>query len=166
MKSLLTLAVTILVGTGAPRFSPAFGEKVDPQQSTTAAAADQATKPAEPKGGSTLIGCLSGPDHDGKYTLRSMEHRSGVEVFGLDELKSDSGGKVKLTGSWKPADQSQQSGSAKKERSFEATKVELMAETCQSPSTKTPVSKQKQEKQQQKQKESANAPTSGDASNH
>ncbi len=165
MKSLLTLAAAILIGTGALRLSPVFGETLALQQDNPAKSANQATKPAEPKGGSTLIGCLSGPDHDGEYLLRSMEHRSGVEVFGLDELQIASGGKVKLTGSWKPADQPAKSGSAKKDRKFEATQVELMAETCQAPSEKTPVSKQKQATQQQKQKQkgSANAPASGGA---
>lgn len=130
---------------------------------------------AQPKGGTTLIGCLSGPDRDGKFILYSMEHRTGVEVFGSDqfsdELKADSGGKVKLTGSWKPADQAQaqgaKSGGTKKERRFEATQVELMAEACQNPSEKTPVSmkKQQQEQQKQKQKAAASVPASGDTSN-
>jgi len=128
-------------------------------------AADQTAKP---KSGTTLIGCLSGPDRDGKYTLRSMEHRTGVEVFGSDELNADAGGKVKLTGSWKLAEQAagqtSKPGSTKKERSFEATEVEVVAEVCQAPSEKTPVSKRKQQQEQQKQKSAASAPASGDTS--
>ena len=37
--------------------------------------------------GTTLIGCLAGPDADDHYTLTSMQHRMGVDVVGGDELK-------------------------------------------------------------------------------
>ena len=59
---------------------PAFTQTSDPR--TQAAKPDQTAKSAEPQGHSTLIGCLSGPDVSGKYLLRSMEHRTGVEVVG------------------------------------------------------------------------------------
>src|SRR5271165_2562587 len=93
-----SMAVAQITGSaGAPSFSFAFGEAVGFQsQDNSAGTTDQATKPAEPKGGTTLIGCLSGPDSDGKFTLRSMSHRTGVEVFGPGNLKDDSGSKVKL----------------------------------------------------------------------
>jgi len=134
-------------------------------------------KPAEDKGHATLIGCLSGPDKNGNYTLHSMSYRTGVEVFGPDDLKSASGSKVKLTGSWQPGDQPVKAGSAKKAGRFRATDLEVMAATCEAPSEKTPVSKEKQQRQQQKQIEqkieqqqqqqqkqdsSANPPASGD----
>jgi hypothetical protein len=145
-------------------------------QSTASGAQNDSTaanQSAKPKGGTTLIGCLSGPDPDGKYTLRSMEHRIGVEVFGSDKLKVDSGGKVQLTGSWKPAeqsaDQTAKAGSAKKHGKFEATEVELLAEACQAPTEKTPVSKKKQQQEQlkqeqQKQKSATSTSTSADTS--
>lgn len=139
-------------------------------------------KPADDKGHATLIGCLSGPGKDGKYTLRSMSQRTGVEVFGPDDLKSASGSKVKLTGSWKPGDQPVKAGSAKRAGKFQATELEVMAATCEAPIEKTPVSKEKQQRQQQeqiehqieqqqhqqqqqKQDSSANRPASGDTSN-
>src|SRR5208283_3037465 len=154
------LALVILIGilAGAPPFLPAFGERVGLQsQDNSATGTDQATKPAEPKG-TTLIGCLSGPDPDGKFALRSMSHRTGVEVFGLDDLKNDAGSKVKLTGSWKPLDQPVVKG--KESRKFQATDIEVLAQKCEAPSETTAVSKAKQQKQQQKQKASEN--TSGD----
>lgn len=117
---------------------------------------DQAAKPAEPQGHTTLIGCLSGPDDaTGEYTLHSMSHRTGVEVFGSNDLKKGSGAKVKLTGLWKPGDQPAVKG--KEPRKFQASEVEVMSEKCEAPSEKTPISKQKQEKQQQKQESSAPA---------
>ncbi len=67
---------------------------------------DQVTKPAGAKG-TTLIGCLNGPNAEGKYVLTSMQHRTGVQVLGPDDLKNDSGSKVKLTGSWEANPQQQ-----------------------------------------------------------
>ena len=45
---------------------------------------DQVTKPAGAKG-TTLIGCLSGPNTEGKYVLTNMQHRAGVQVLGFDD---------------------------------------------------------------------------------
>jgi hypothetical protein len=137
--------------------------------------------PGQTKGHATLIGCLSGPDKDGKYTLRSMSQRTGVEVFGPGDLKSASGSKVKLTGLWTPGDQPVKEGSAKKAGKFQATELEVMAATCEAPIEKTPISKEKEQRQQQqkiehqieeqqhqqqqqKQDSGANPPPSGDAS--
>src|SRR3954454_24344120 len=55
---------------------------------TSATTGDQITKPAAAKG-STLIGCLSGPNHDGKFILHNMSNRSGVEILGPSNLKDD-----------------------------------------------------------------------------
>ncbi len=146
-----TLSLALLIST-APFFSPALrGSESLQSQDISSAGTAQSTKPAEGKGGTTLIGCLSGPDSDGKFTLRSMSHRTGVEVFGPDNLKDDSGSKVKLTGSWKPGEQPAVKG--KESRTFQATDIEVMAQKCEVPSEKTPVSKGKQ----QKQKSAANA---------
>ena len=153
------LTLAMLIGVGA-LCSPALGERVGLQEDTSAPGAGQAAKTAEEKGGTTLIGCLSGPNSDGKFTLRSMSHRTGVEVFGPENLKDDAGSKVKLTGSWKPGEQPAAKG--RESRTFQATDIEVLAQKCEAPSEKTPVSKGKQQ-QQQKQKGAANA--TGDATN-
>lgn len=128
-------------------------------QDNSAVSGDQVTKPAGAKS-STLIGCLSGPDSNGRYTLRSMEHRTGLQVLGPDDLKSDSGSKVKLTGWWIPGDQPAESTKGKESRKFQASEVEVLAQKCVAPSETTPVSKKKQQQEQQKQKSTAGA--SGD----
>jgi hypothetical protein len=148
----MTLAITVGLAAWA-QDSAAPASNARTRQGST----DQAAQPAEPHGHTMLIGCLSGPDASGKYTLRSMEHRTGVEVFGSDDLEKGSGDKVKLTGSWKPGDKPTAKG--KESRKFQASEVEVMSETCQIPSETTPVSKQKQEKQQQKK---SSTPASGD----
>ena len=159
MKSIqhaAALAITLsLVAWAQDSPPPPTSDAPHRQQGNT----DQAAKPAGSQGNATLIGCLSGPDASGKYMLRSMEHRTGVEVFGSDELKKGSGDKVKLTGSWKPGDKPAVKG--KESRKFQTSDVEVMSEKCEAPSEKTPVSKQKQEKQQPKQQ--STAPAGGDS---
>ena len=109
---------------------------------TSGISGDQVTKPAGAKG-TTLIGCLAGPDADGKYTLTSMQHRTGVTVLGPDDLKNASGGKVKLTGSWQSVAEPDVSKKKASVRPFQATAVEVVSENCQAPSTTTPSKKQK-----------------------
>src|SRR5271165_1486652 len=153
MKPFITaLALAILISV------PVFPQSTD---TAAQAAADQAAKLPEHKDSNTIIGCLSWPDTNGKYTLRSMTYRTGVEVFGADDLKIGSGDKVKLTGSWKPGDKPAVNGKAT--RKFQASEVEVLAEKCQPPSETTPVSKQKQQQRQQKQKQKSSNPAGGDA---
>jgi hypothetical protein len=115
---------------------------------------DQVTKPAGAKG-TTLIGCFSGPNAEGKYVLTSMQHRTGIQVLGPDNLKNDSGSKVKLTGAWEASPQQQPQAKAKEARRFQVTAIVVLSPHCTAPSEKTPVSKakqqQRQEQQQQKQ---------------
>ena len=114
------------------------------------AAADKPAPQANAKG-TTLIGCLAGPDSDDHYTLTSMQHRLGVEVVGGDELKEGAGAKVKLTGSWEAI----QGVDAKKgdaARRFKVTEISVTEEKCQPPSEVTPASKKKQAQQQAQQK--------------
>jgi hypothetical protein len=115
-------------------------------------AQEPTAKPAADSGtakGTTLIGCLAGPDADDHYTLTSMQHRLGVEVVGGDELKSGAGAKVKLTGSWcvLPGSEGKKGDAA---RLFKATAVSVMEEKCQAPTEATPVSKKKAAQQAEK----------------
>jgi len=105
--------------------------------------AQEAAKPAQTTKGTTVIGCLAGPDADDHYTLTSMQHRLGVEVVGGEELKNGAGAKVKLTGSWEAVPGSEgKKGDAV--RRFKATDMTVVEEKCESPAPVTPVSKKKQ----------------------
>ena len=179
MKSflyLLTLAIAISISalTQEPatpqQTSPPPGNTPAEQQKNAESATkdnsgisgDQVTKPAGAKA-TTLIGCLSGPSAEGKYVLTSMQHRTGVQVLGPDDLKNDSGSKVKLTGSWEASPQQQPQANTKKEPRFQVTEVEILSQHCKVPSEKTPVSKEKQrqrEKQQQQKNSNSNDATS------
>jgi hypothetical protein len=114
-------------------------------QDNSGTTGDQITKPPAAKG-STLIGCLAGPGKDGKFTLRNMNYRTGVEVLGPDNLKNDSGSKVKLTGQWQPSQSTSQDANTTEMRRFQVTDIEVVASTCHPPSATTPVSTQKRGK--------------------
>ena len=168
MKRSIHLAVLILVcSLSALAQDPAIAPlrplptAPDQQQSNAASAiqdtsgtsGDHITKPVGGKG-STVIGCLVGPDKDGKFMLRNMAHRFGVQVVGPTDLKNDSGSKVKLTGQWQPLPPSQapvastQPGDKKpvETHRFQATDVEVLAQKCTPPTETTPVSKNKPQK--------------------
>jgi len=107
-------------------------------QDTSPASTDQATRPAGTKS-TTLIGCLSGPAANGNFTLNSMQHRTGVEVLGPEDLKNAVGNKVKLTGTWQPASEEPlQQKPGKPAWRFQATQVEVLSQHCQAPSPTTP----------------------------
>ena len=82
-----------------------------------------------------------------------MQHRTGVQVLGPDDLKNDSGSKVKLTGSWEASPQQQPQTKAKEARRFQVTAIEVLSPHCTAPSEKTPVSKAKQRQRQEQQQQ-------------
>lgn len=108
--------------------------------SAQAGASDQATeKKAAPKkgaGGATLTGCLSGPNDEGAYELKSGKKE--VEVGGLDDLSKHVGHKVRLHGSWTKSgadigekESSESKGKEEKgERHFKVASIDHISDTC------------------------------------
>ena len=115
---------------------PATATAESTAQENAAGRGEQTSKAKQ----ATAIGCLSGPDENGAYLLRSMQHRDGIWVMGPDDLRKHSGAKVKLTGTWLPAEAGM---AASIKPRFQATAVELLAAKCQPPAETTPVSKHK-----------------------
>jgi hypothetical protein len=159
MKSflhLLTLAAAISIPalTQQPATTPAEQQKnaASATKDNSGISGDQVTKPAGAKG-TTLIGCLSGPNADGKYVLTSMQHRTGVQVLGPDDLKNVSGSKVKLTGAWEASPQQPPQAKAREARRFQVTAIVALSPHCTAPSEKTPVSKEKQRQREQQQQQ-------------
>jgi hypothetical protein len=110
-----------------------------------ASAGDQATqKKASPKkgaagsaaGSATLTGCLSGPNDEGVYELKSGKKE--VEVGGLDDLSKHVGHKVRLHGSWTKngsdigeKESSESKGKEEKgERHFKVASIDHISDTC------------------------------------
>jgi hypothetical protein len=63
---------------------------------TTALVAQESSTPNKQ---TTVKGCLSGPNAEGAYVLKTAKGH-GFEVGGNDQLKSHVGHEVKLTGTW------------------------------------------------------------------
>ncbi len=111
---------------------------------TSLALADEAPKDKSASSqDKSITGCLSGPNAEGAYTLKTA--KGSVEVGGTDELKSHVGHEVKLTGEWaksgsaigenEGAEKNESGASAKnekmeKERHFKASKIDMVSDTC------------------------------------
>ena len=112
-----------------------------------AGASDQGTqKNASPKkgaaGSATLTGCLSGPNDEGVYELKSGKKE--VEVGGLDDLSKHVGHEVRLHGSWAKSgseigEKEEKGGEAaekkggneeKGERHFKVASIDHLKDTC------------------------------------
>ena len=77
---------------------------------------------------STVKGCLSGPNSEGAYILKTAKGRA-FEVGGNDELKSHVGHEVKLTGNWvKSGSEIGENESAEKNEKSEAAEHHGVAE--------------------------------------
>ena len=114
--------------------------------SSQAGAADQATEkktaPKKGAGGATLTGCLSGPNDEGVYELKSGKKE--VEVGGLDDLSKHVGHKVRLHGSWaksgeeigekenaaSEAKEGKEGKEEKGEHHFKVASIDHLSDTC------------------------------------
>ena len=88
--------------------------------------------------GSTITGCLSGPNSEGLYTLKQQGKRE-VEVGGLADLSKHVGHEVRLHGAWAKSggaigEKEETAGKGGKEekgeRHFKVTSIDHIAETC------------------------------------
>lgn len=108
-----------------------------------AGATDQTTeKQSAPKkgaGGAMLTGCLSGPNSEGAYELKSGKKE--VEVGGLDDLSKHVGHKVRLHGAWaksgaeigekeNAASEAKEGKEEKGERHFKVASIDHLSDTC------------------------------------
>ena len=109
--------------------------------SAQAGAGDQSMdkKGSTKKGGAgsaMLTGCLSRPNDEGVYELKSSKKE--VEVGGLDDLSKHVGHKVRLHGSWTKngSDIGEKEGSESKgkeekgERHFKVASIDHISDTC------------------------------------
>jgi hypothetical protein len=115
--------------------------------SGTAAAQSQSTTD---KGQTTVTGCLSGPNQEGAYVLKSGNGRA-FEVGGNDQLKQHVGHTVRLTGDWaKSGSDIGENESAEKnekndnkhsgveERHFKVSSIQHVSDSCSQAGTKGP----------------------------
>lgn len=100
---------------------------------------------------STVKGCLSGPNTEGAYVLKTAKGHA-FEVGGNDQLKSHVGHEVKLTGTWvKSGSQIGENESAEKnekseagehhgvaERHFKVSDIQHLADSCSPGAATTP----------------------------
>ena len=102
---------------------------------------DKDAQAGKNSGGSTITGCLGGPNSEGVYTLKTAKHE--VEVGGTDELSKHVGHEVKLHGSWAKSGtaigekeeasatgENKEGKEEKGERHFKVSSIEMVSEKC------------------------------------
>jgi hypothetical protein len=108
----------------------------------TSATDHGAMKTMNKGGGSTITGCLSGPNSEGVYTIK--HHGREVEVGGLDDLSKHVGHEVKLHGSYvksgsdigekeeagKEEAGKKEGKEEKGERHFKVSSIDHISDTC------------------------------------
>ena len=145
MKKLIAILSLVFAFTVMSKAQTGSAPGSTDQPSGGAQASDQAA-PAQHShkksaGGTTLTGCLSGPNQEGAYELKSGKKE--VEVGGLDDLSKHVGHQVRLHGSWvksgaeigeKEAAESKESEAKEKgeaaERHFKVASIDMVSETC------------------------------------
>jgi len=143
--AILSLVFAFTVMSKAQTGSPP-GSTDQPSGGAQATGDQSQTKQSKKKGagGATLTGCLSGPNQEGAYELKSGKKE--VEVGGLDDLSKHVGHQVRLHGSWvksgaeigeKEGAESKESEAKEKgekgeaaERHFKVASVDMVSETC------------------------------------
>jgi len=103
--------------------------------SVTAAAQNQGTTN---NGQKTVTGCLSGPNDEGAYVLKSSSG-GAFEVGGNNQLKAHVGHTVRLTGEWvksgaeigeKESAEKNEKNEGKAERHFKVTEIHHISDSC------------------------------------
>jgi hypothetical protein len=116
--------------------------------SVTGSAAVQSQSTTD-KGQTTVTGCLSGPNDEGAYVLKSGKGHA-FEVGGNDQLKQHIGHTVKLTGDWvksgseigenESAEKNEKSEGSKhrgvEERHFKVSDIQHISDSCSQAGTK------------------------------
>lgn len=109
------------------------------QEGAAGQATEKKSAPKKGAGGAMLTGCLSGPNDEGAYELKSGKRE--VEVGGLDDLSKHVGHKVRLHGAWAKSGseigEKESSGSEAKEgkeekgeRHFKVASIDHLSDTC------------------------------------
>ncbi|HEV2022507.1 MAG TPA: hypothetical protein VGQ94_08250, partial [Terriglobales bacterium] len=106
MKKVTVLVFVLMFAVAAWAYQGSYGSSTKastPAKTSTASTTKSTTHTKAAAAGpkeSTMTGCLSGPNADGEYLVKNGNHRSGMEVVGMNDLKTHVGHKVKLTGTW------------------------------------------------------------------
>ena len=133
MNKIFSILIALLA-LGA--FSAAQAGSTDQGSKTGTSDQETHTKKSTKSGGTTLKGCLSGPNSEGAYELKSG--KKTVEVGGNDELSKHVGHEVKLHGSWsssagvgeKEEKEEAKKGEEKGEKHFKVASIEHVSDTC------------------------------------
>ena len=141
MKKLFAL-LTIVLAIPLLSAAQTAGASGKGQAGATDQATEKKSAPKKGAGGAVLTGCLSGPNDEGVYELKSGKKE--VEVGGLDDLSKHVGHKVRLHGAWaksgeeigekenaaSEAKEGKEGKEEKAERHFKVASIDHLSDTC------------------------------------
>ena len=144
MRRILAVFTIVCAFTflSAAQTGSAPGSTDQPKGGNAQAGSDEHAAHKKGGGGATLTGCLSGPNSEGAYELKSGKRT--VEVGGLDDLSKHVGHEVKLHGSWAKSGseigekeneaaekkEGKEGKEEKGERHFKVTSIDHMKDSC------------------------------------
>jgi hypothetical protein len=151
MRKMLSVITIVFAFTflSAAQTGGAPGSTDHPSGGSAQTGTDEHAAHKKGGGGATLTGCLSGPNSEGVYELKSGKRT--VEVGGLDELSKHVGHEVKLHGSWAKSGseigekeneaaeknegkEGKEGKEEKGERHFKVASIDHISETCKAAS--------------------------------
>lgn len=134
MKKLLLLVAVVLAFsfTALAQGAGASGSQTGTEPATSTTKTKKSSKKAageEAAGAAaakehTMTGCLAKDASGSGFVLTNARHKKGVEVKSSEDLSAHVGHKVKLTGTIEKAE------AGAKGESFNATKIDHIADTC------------------------------------
>ena len=129
-------------GSGQGQSSTSQGQTGSTSKGQTSSTSKSQTSGTKKKStGTTLTGCLTGPNDEGAYVLKTKSSKKGIEVGGSDELSKHVNNEVKLHGSWAKSgsEVGEKEGAEAKgekgekesaEKHFKVTSIDHIADTC------------------------------------
>jgi hypothetical protein len=125
-------------GGGQDQSSSSQGQTSSASKGQTSTSKSQTSGTQKKGTATTLTGCLTGPNDEGVYVLKTKSSKHEIEVGGSDELSKHVNNEVKLHGSWAKSgsDIGEKEGAEKSEKGeanekhFKVTSIDHIADTC------------------------------------
>jgi len=132
-------------GGGQDQSSSSQGQTSSSSKGQASTSKSQTSGTQKKSTATTLTGCLSGPNDEGVYVLKTKSSKHEIEVGGSDELSKHVNNEVKLHGSWvkSGSDIGEKEGAEAKggekggkaeneanEKHFKVTSIDHIADTC------------------------------------
>jgi Ni/Co efflux regulator RcnB len=134
-KLLLLLAVAVAFSLSGFAQAASSGQTSTTNKDTTQTTTSKKTTKTKGAGTeakeSQLTGCLAKNAEGNGYVLTNGRYKKGVDVKSSEDMSAHVGHEVKLMGTWeKPPASAQKAGTTSEPRTFNATSLKHISDTC------------------------------------